>query len=90
MASILVSEIEHGPDTHISDLGSLPRAVRDVVLSRAADTGRPSAGFGRGAGGGAHSGIAAWTKREMANCACYVGVQIDRRLQLSMAQQASM
>ena len=39
---------------------------------------------------GAQSGIAAWTKREMANCACYVGVQIDRRLQLSIAQQASM
>ena len=39
--------------------------------------------------GGAHQGIAAWTKQEMANCACYVGVQIDRRLQLSIAQQVS-
>lgn len=39
--------------------------------------------------GGAHQGIAAWTKQEMANCASYVGVQIDRRLQLSIAQQAS-
>jgi len=40
--------------------------------------------------GGAHQGIAAWTKQEMANCASYVGVQIDRRLQLSIAQQASL
>jgi hypothetical protein len=40
--------------------------------------------------GGAHQGIAAWTKQEMANCASYVGVQIDRRLQLSLAQQASL
>src|SRR5947199_7613425 len=38
---------------------------------------------------GAHQGIAVWTKREMTNCACYVGVQIDRRLQLSIAEQAS-
>jgi hypothetical protein len=37
---------------------------------------------------GAHEGIGAWTKREMASCACYVGVQIDRRLRLSMAQHA--
>jgi hypothetical protein len=39
---------------------------------------------------GAHQGIAAWTRQEMANCSRYVGVQIDRRLQLSMAQQAAL
>jgi hypothetical protein len=37
---------------------------------------------------GGHATVAAWAKREMANCACYVGVQIDRRLRLGMAQQA--
>lgn len=37
---------------------------------------------------GGHAAVAEWTKREMANCACYVGVQIDRRLRLSLAHQA--
>ncbi len=37
---------------------------------------------------GSHAALATWAKREMANCACYVGVQIDRRLRLSMAEQA--
>lgn len=30
--------------------------------------------------------IAAWTEREMAICAHYVGVQIDRHMQLSLTQ----
>src|SRR5258707_1311621 len=37
---------------------------------------------------GSNAAMASWAKREMANCACYVGVQIDRRLRLSMAEQA--
>jgi hypothetical protein len=32
--------------------------------------------------------VAAWTEREMAICAHYVAVQIDRRLQLSLNHQA--
>jgi hypothetical protein len=34
---------------------------------------------------GRHAAVSAWAKQEMATCACYVGVQIDRRLRLSMA-----
>ena len=33
-------------------------------------------------------GMAAWSQREMAACAHYIGVQIDRRLQLSVAPLA--
>jgi hypothetical protein len=32
--------------------------------------------------------IATWAEREMAVCAHYVAVQVDRRLQLSLGQQA--
>src|SRR5215813_13091334 len=37
---------------------------------------------------GSHASFTAWTKQEMTKCAYYVGVQIDQRLRLSLAQQA--
>jgi hypothetical protein len=38
---------------------------------------------------GRHAAVSAWAKQEMATCACYVGVQIDRRLRMSMAPQGA-
>jgi hypothetical protein len=38
---------------------------------------------------GRHAAVSAWAKQEMATCACYVGVQIDHRLRLSMAPQGA-